>query len=66
MAHPLSESANSPQRRDTGNDPLTDDDGQLWHGTISVGTPPVSFTGTIALTYDGPSHCLTIEIYSGL
>jgi hypothetical protein len=29
--------------------PLTDDSGTLWHGSISVGTPPVSYTG---------KHCL--------
>ncbi|KAF8076138.1 acid protease [Lyophyllum atratum] len=31
-------------KRATGSDHLTDDDGSLWQGTISVGTPPVSFT----------------------
>ena len=59
VAHPLSGSVNSPHRRDTGNDPLTDSDEQLWYGTISVGTPPVSFTGTTFLADDGQSHCLT-------
>ena len=32
-------------RRDSSGGPLTDDDAKLWFGTISVGTPPVSFTG---------------------
>ncbi|GLB33562.1 putative peptidase A1 family protein [Lyophyllum shimeji] len=31
-------------KRATGSDELTDDGGTLWHGTISLGTPPVSFT----------------------
>ncbi|KAF5387855.1 hypothetical protein D9615_000169 [Tricholomella constricta] len=31
-------------RRDTGPSELVNDDGALWHGTVSVGTPPVSFT----------------------
>ncbi|KAG5646437.1 hypothetical protein DXG03_003487 [Asterophora parasitica] len=35
-------------RRDTGSEELIDDDGALWHGAISVGTPPVSFTGSSA------------------
>ena len=66
MAHPLSGSVNNPHKRDTGDDPLTDGGEQLWYGTISVGTPPASFTGTMFLAHDGQSHCLTIEIYSGL
>lgn len=47
--------------RASGGDPLTDDRAQLWFGTISVGTPPVSFTG-ITFLYDdskpltGPRH----------
>ncbi|KAJ3812930.1 acid protease [Lentinula aff. lateritia] len=33
------------RKRATGADPLTDDeDGSLWQGAISVGTPPVDFT----------------------
>jgi hypothetical protein len=28
-------------------DPLTDDDAQLWYGSITVGTPPVTFTGKL-------------------
>ena len=66
MAHPLSGSVNSPHRRDTGNEALIDDNEQLWYGDISVGTPGNSFTGTMFLAHDGQSHCLTIEIYSGL
>ena len=30
---------------------MTDDNAQLWFGTISVGSPPVSFTG-ITFLYD--------------
>jgi len=43
VPHPLSGSVQL-SRRATGSDPLTDDDALLWFGTISVGTPPVSFT----------------------
>ena len=32
-------------KRDVGSDSLTDDNAQLWYGTISVGTPPKTFTG---------------------
>lgn len=40
--------------------PLTDDAGQLWHGTISVGTPPVNYTvdfdtGSSDLFLPGPN-----------
>ncbi|KAJ7592923.1 acid protease [Mycena floridula] len=31
-------------RRATGEDPLVDEGGELWQGTISVGTPPVEYT----------------------
>lgn len=34
-------------RRATGSDALTDDQGELWQGVISVGTPPVQFTGRV-------------------
>ena len=47
-AHPLSQSVNLSRRAGSGGDSLTDFDGQpgqLWYGTISVGTPAVSFTG---------------------
>ncbi|KAH9996195.1 aspartic peptidase domain-containing protein [Russula vinacea] len=46
-AHPLSQSVNLSRRAGSGGDSLTDFDGQpgqLWYGTISVGTPAVSFT----------------------
>jgi cathepsin D len=33
------------QARATGADPLTDDDQELWQGTISVGSPAEQFTG---------------------
>ena len=51
---------------DTGDVPLTDDNEQLWYGAISVGSQGDNFTGTMTLAYDGQSHCLINEIYSGL
>ncbi|TFY69453.1 hypothetical protein EVG20_g3167 [Dentipellis fragilis] len=33
------------KKRATGADPLTDDEGELWQGTISVGSPAKTFTG---------------------
>jgi hypothetical protein len=50
MAHPLSGGIRTSHKRGTGSVPLTDDNGNLWYGTISVGTPPVSFTGMIFLS----------------
>ncbi|TFY51256.1 hypothetical protein EVG20_g11085 [Dentipellis fragilis] len=41
--HPLASSLRH-SKRATGSDPLTDDDAQLWYGTISVGTPAEEFT----------------------
>ncbi|KAI0036070.1 acid protease [Vararia minispora EC-137] len=41
--HPLASSSNS-AKRDTGPEPLTDDQQVLWQGTISVGTPSADFT----------------------
>lgn len=35
------------QRRATGADALTNDNNQLWYGSISVGTPPKDFTGEL-------------------
>lgn len=35
------------QRRATGADALTDDNRQLWYGSIFVGTPPNAFTGEL-------------------
>ena len=47
-AHPA---AKKVQKRATGNVPLTDDeDGELWQGAISVGTPAVTFTGAWAIS----------------
>ena len=48
--HPLSQSVNLSRRAGSGGDSLTDFDGQLWYGTISVGTPAVSFTGMTTYT----------------
>ena len=39
--HPLS----FRERDNTGSIQLTDDDSDLWYGNISIGTPPVQFTG---------------------
>jgi cathepsin D len=50
VVHPLSGSINHQHKRDTGSVPLIDDDAQSWYGTISVGTPAVSFTGTMFYT----------------
>ncbi|KAF8480125.1 acid protease [Russula ochroleuca] len=43
VAHPLSRSIKL-SGRGSGGDPLTDFKAKLWYGTISVGTPAVSFT----------------------
>ena len=50
MAHPLSGSIKL-SKRGSGSDSLTDDNSQLWYGTISVGTPAVSFTGMTFYLY---------------
>ena len=42
--HPLA--GNSPRKRGADPLPLVEDlEGRLWHGSISVGTPPTEFTG---------------------
>jgi cathepsin D len=51
VPHPLSGSTQL-SKRATGSDPLTDDNAHLWFGTISVGTPPVNFTGITFLHDD--------------
>jgi cathepsin D len=49
--HPLSGGIKTSRKRDnTGSDQLTDDDSELWYGTISIGTPPVQFTGMTLLS----------------
>ena len=50
VPHPFSRSIQLSGRA-SGGDPLTDDNAQLWFGTISVGTPPRTFTG-ITFLYD--------------
>ncbi|KAG6916685.1 hypothetical protein DXG01_005810 [Tephrocybe rancida] len=47
-------------KRSTGSLELTDD-GALWHGTISVGTPPVAFTGSSDLFLPGSSCSVNCE-----
>jgi Eukaryotic aspartyl protease len=37
-------------KRDTGRVPLTDYYADLWYGTISIGTPPKTFTGMTLLS----------------
>jgi cathepsin D len=45
VPHPLASTQIGTSKRATGSDKLTDDDEELWYGTISVGTPAVAFTG---------------------
>ena len=42
---------NQIQSRATGANALTDDNSQLWYGTISVGTPAKTFTGKLSCTH---------------
>ncbi|KAJ7591279.1 acid protease [Mycena floridula] len=55
--HPSSGAAVQRKRGIRGDIPLTDDQGQLWQGSLAVGTPPVMFTvdfdtGELANTID--------------
>ena len=43
--HPLAAGLSKKAKRATGKDALTDDDAELWYGTISVGTPAKTYTG---------------------
>jgi cathepsin D len=43
--HPLAGGIMPLSKRDTGSDPLTDSDNDLWFGTVSIGTPPKVFAG---------------------
>ncbi|KAA1475522.1 acid protease [Dentipellis sp. KUC8613] len=57
--HPLASGLRHAKRA-TGSDPLTDDEAQLWYGTISVGTPAKKYTvdfdtGSSDLFLPGPS-----------
>ncbi|ETW79235.1 aspartic peptidase [Heterobasidion irregulare TC 32-1] len=61
--HPLAAGLSEKAKRATGSDALTDDDAELWYGSISVGTPAVTFTvdfdtGSSDLFLPGPS-CTT-------
>ena len=49
-AYPLSGGIKTSKKRSTGSVPLTDADSSLWFGTISIGTPPVQFTGMFVLS----------------
>jgi cathepsin D len=46
--HPLAVRSTE-NKRATGNDPLTDDNAQLWYGKITAGTPSTTFTGKLPL-----------------
>ncbi len=48
--YPLSSGIITPSKRDTGSDALTDDQAELWYGTIEIGTPAKAFTGTTLLS----------------
>lgn len=59
----LCSNSTNPSSTTNGSVPLTDDAGALWHGTISVGTPPVEYTvdfdtGSSDLFLPGP-NCTT-------
>jgi hypothetical protein len=43
--HPLAGGIKRLDTRDTGSEPLTDDNALLWYGPISIGTQGDSFTG---------------------
>jgi hypothetical protein len=59
--HPLATGIEGTGKRNTGGDPLTDYHARLWYGTISVGTPAVSFTGEMFLL-PGRCHDLNISL----
>ena len=48
--HPLASGIKTSTKRATGSDPLIDGDSFLWYGTISIGTPPIEFTGMTLLS----------------
>jgi cathepsin D len=50
--HPAALKRTQIQSRATGADDLTNDNNQLWYGTISVGTPPKDFTGELSCTFN--------------
>jgi hypothetical protein len=41
----------------SGGDPLTNEQNVLWHGSITVGTPPVNFTGKKSRFFLNISMC---------
>jgi len=47
--HPLAGGIKQLGKRDTGSEPLTDDNALLWYGSISIGTQADSLTGIIFL-----------------
>jgi hypothetical protein len=59
-AHPFAMRASGDVRgRDdkSGAEPLIDDQDEYWHGMISVGTPPVNFTGKRPRFFETLSIC---------
>ena len=48
--HPLATNSTI-DKRATGKDPLTDDNAQLWYGSISVGTPSKTYTGKLSFYF---------------
>lgn len=53
------------RRRGTGGDALTNN-GQLWYGTISVGSPPTTFTGELSCTVgECTSSFLAVDFDTG-
>ncbi|KAH7912689.1 aspartic peptidase domain-containing protein [Hygrophoropsis aurantiaca] len=72
-AHPLAGSLSPDSRKKQGGDPLTDaDDGELWYGIISVGSPAKTYTvdfdtGSSDIFLPGPScgtTCSGHKIYN--
>jgi cathepsin D len=45
--HPLAGGIKTSSKRATGSVTLTDDNSDLWYGSIEIGTPAVPFTGMI-------------------
>ena len=64
--HPLSDGIKTLSKRATGSVPLTDDNSELWFGTISVGTPPQDYTGmTLSSGQRLLSRCRIVDFDTG-